>query len=384
MIAKDLLKKVFNQNDIIKQLRSWEKKDKKNPNALTILDRKHWSSKLENMILNLQRSNDLSGINKAILTIEAFYQSSFECLRPFLSSPHSDEVILVTAVKNNQSRIEHFLNHYRKIGVKFFVFIDNGSTDDTVKIILEQKDTACYKTLTKFTSETKTAWFNRVAAIFSPDNWFIMVDSDELLAYPEMSRLSIQEYTKILQEKDIDFVKTLMLDVYPSRPLMDESMTDEEYLATSIYFDKAESYAQAKNSMSLRSRLFLDKKHEKPNLNKPALFRFSNYFLLSSHYVYPKSANERPHGGAVLHYKFLPSDKQNYVNIVNEGAYYENDLKVYASINKKVEELGHINPMCDSSVLFDPDESWKHLPFIVNLVETERIDFSYDTDKSKK
>ena len=368
---KALQRKIQNKNSLnnaLKQLRDWEAKDMANPNALPILDRMHWQQKLKNMVKCLSHSNDLSGFSKAMLTIEAFYQSHIECLRPFPEPPNVDAVILVTAVKNNRTRLEHFLKHYRKMGVKNFAFIDNGSTDGTVEAILAQKDTACFKVSIQFTSERKTAWFNRVAAYYDAERWFIMVDSDELLAYPRMSQFSIQQYTKILQEKGIDFIKTLMVDMYPDRPLMDDSMTDEEYLDACIYFDSADSYKQVKNE-SLRRRLFLDKKAEKLNLNKPSLFRFSNYFLLSSHYVFPKSANDVPHGAVVLHYKFLPSDRQNYIRIVKEGAYYEGDLKLYDSINKKIENTPYINPMCELSVPFDGDDAWRFLPFVVNYTE---------------
>ncbi|MCL1997614.1 MAG: glycosyltransferase family 2 protein [Turicibacter sp.] len=357
------------RKDALKQLQDWDKNDSKNPKSLPLQNRKHWQHKLNNMVIDLINSSDSDGFSKAMCTIEAFYESQIECLRPFHESPSAEDVILVTAVRNNASRIEHFLHHYRNIGVKHFAFIDNGSTDNTLDMVMKQQDTACFKTLTAFNSERKTAWFNRVAAHYDPNMWFILVDSDELLAYPEMTQLSIQEYTKVLQQKGIDFVKTFMVDVYPNGPLMDDSMTDEEYLEACIYFDKAESYAYAKNKGALRSRLFVEKKAEKPNLNKPALLRLANYFLLSSHYIFPKFANNVPHGAVVLHYKFLPSDRKNYIDIVKDGAYHENDLKIYDTINKKIETQQYINPMCELSVPFDFNEAWQHLPFVANYTQ---------------
>jgi glycosyltransferase involved in cell wall biosynthesis len=289
-----------------------------------------------------------------------------ECVRAFPVEPPENELLLLVLVKNNRSRIEHFLKHYRNMGIKYFVFIDNGSTDGTIETVLEQQDTACFNAPEKYHSTIKTGWFNRVAAHYGYNRWYVIVDSDELFVYPEMDKLTIQMYTKILDSNDIDFVRAVLVDVYPDGPLMDENKTDEEYLESCNYFDRAETLSQLKNG-GPRSRIFLDNA-EKPSPHKPALMKFNNYFLTSSHTVYPRNQNDVPHGAAVLHYKFLPSDREGYVKIAQEGNYYKGSV-VYKAINETFEKNTIINPMCELSVPFDAKTAWQHLPFIKNHVE---------------
>ena len=44
-----------------------------------------------------------------------------------------NELLVISVVRNGELYIKSFLDHYRSMGVKHFVFLDNGSTDRTVE-----------------------------------------------------------------------------------------------------------------------------------------------------------------------------------------------------------------------------------------------------------
>ena len=54
-----------------------------------------------------------------------------------------DGVVLCN-VKDEIDRLPHFLRHYRAIGAKRFVFVDNGSTDQSSRYLADQGDCDVY------------------------------------------------------------------------------------------------------------------------------------------------------------------------------------------------------------------------------------------------
>ena len=46
-----------------------------------------------------------------------------------------DDVILVCLIKNGAFWLDTFMKHYSKLGICHFVFVDNGSTDDTLEYL---------------------------------------------------------------------------------------------------------------------------------------------------------------------------------------------------------------------------------------------------------
>lgn len=348
------------------KLEKWERFDLANQNALPFIDRHQWVNKCRDIIKDTgHRHNDFK---KIVLAMEAFYTNHVECLKDFETPPKADEVVLLVTVKNDYSRLDHFVSHYRKLGVSHFAFIDNGSVDGTVEKIMSYGDSACFRAHDVYNSSRKTGWFNRVAGYYGMSRWYVVVDSDELFAYPEMDRFSIPQYLSLLDERNIEFIRAVLIDVYPDGYLMDKAKTDQEYLESCVYFDAASSIKELKGKKSLRNRLFLlDQLGEAPSPYKPALLRFKNCFLVSSHVVFPRKVNDVNIGAICLHYKFLPSDREKYIKIAQEGNYYKGSW-AYKAVNEKIADTPDINPISKDSVHFDSKESWSSLPFVKNFV----------------
>ena len=57
-----------------------------------------------------------------------------------------EELLVISVVRNGELYVKSFLDHYRSMGVKHFVFLDNGSTDRTVELLCA-RDVSVLKTV---------------------------------------------------------------------------------------------------------------------------------------------------------------------------------------------------------------------------------------------
>ena len=52
--------------------------------------------------------------------------------------------VLISVVRNEADILPAFFDHYRGLGIRSFVLIDNNSTDGTREVLLEQPDVILY------------------------------------------------------------------------------------------------------------------------------------------------------------------------------------------------------------------------------------------------
>lgn len=292
--------------------------------------------------------------------IDEFYHESLTLLKEHCFK--HDDIIVVCLLKNEIYRVREFVKHYRSLGVDGFIFIDNGSEDGTVEFLTSQQDVALLKTDTTYNSVRKTAWINKVISYYGLNRWYLIPDSDEFFVYPEMDEMNIHEYLDKIMKKGIFSVKTMMLEMYPNAPFFDTKCDPGDFRATYIYFDPDTHFHQ---------RLFGYK--EKSYRPKPtALFYDGNRFALGSHEYYPFIENSNSgFGGIVLHYKFLPNERNKIEKIVESGT-YANNSSLYKLYKKKFDENVKFNAYFDESLEWKGTESFNYFPFIKKLSETEK------------
>jgi hypothetical protein len=120
---------------------------------------------------------------------------------PLRISYTSDELLVITVVRNGALYIRSFLNLncYRSLGVKHFVFFDNGSTDR---------------------------------------RWNLFVDIDELFDYPFSENLRVRDLLGYLNENKYTAVVTQMLDMFSDIALDKlESKADDTLEKKYVYYD---------------------------------------------------------------------------------------------------------------------------------------------------
>ncbi len=289
-------------------------------------------------------------------------------IRPIKENIKIDKIqrnspILICIVKDDLQRIEMSLKYYRQMGIKNFVYVDNMSTDGTFEYLLEQPDIDLYKCETPYTTQNREAWINRIIAHYGFNHWYLCVDSDELFVYDNMEEISIEGYISKLGKKNRR-VRALLLDMYSKDAIFKDTENIQEYYC---YFD-CDTYTH-KSTYKLeavtggpRQRVFFENSKKKFMLTKYPLFYFiKGDIQCGSHFQYPFSPNcGVPCTTALLHYKFLKSDLEKYMDRVKLGNYANGseEYKKYIEVYNKGKNISLYN---EKSIKYINSESLKKI-----------------------
>jgi len=231
-------------------------------------------------------------------------------------------VILVAVARNERTLIPHFLAHYRGLGVRHFVLVDNLSDDGTREYLLAQPDVVLYSADTDYRdSHYGVAWQQAVLGAHALGRWVVLADIDEMLVYEDCEHRPITQWLAELQAQGHDAALTLMVDMYPSGELAEADFTQAENLfEMAPNFDRqplqrwqlgAGHYSNAVTYLSaLRHRLIPD---SAPNLytsQKVAVFRYAPWVRLSQGLHYVSNLKLAPQPAFFAHFKYHAGFRQ--------------------------------------------------------------------------
>jgi len=153
--------------------------------------------------------------------------------------PGAGEVRLFTKCRNERARLPAFLRHYRDLGVSGFYVVDNASTDGTTDYLLRQPDVRVFLTTDSFReARGGTDWLNALLAVFGVGGWCLTVDVDELLVYPGSETAPLSALTAHLDQRGVQALSCLLLDMYPADSLSDAAFRDgADLVAAAPFFD---------------------------------------------------------------------------------------------------------------------------------------------------
>ena len=165
-----------------------------------------------------------------------------------------EELLVISVVRNGELYISSFMDHYRSLGVRHFVFLDNSSTDRTIELLCAQdlvtvlQADAPYK---KYENTMK----RYLAERFSSGRWNLCADIDELFDYPFSEKLSLRDFLRYLNQNKYTAVVAQMLDMFSEMPLnklesKPDDMLKEKYPFYDISCIEKEDYpwSQCPNS----------------------------------------------------------------------------------------------------------------------------------------
>ncbi|MEO9526403.1 glycosyltransferase family 2 protein [Roseibium sp.] len=133
-----------------------------------------------------------------------------------------DGVVAVILAFNEALRFPHFLKHYRALGVRHFIVVDNMSNDGTAALLDGQADISVIRTANPY-RDYKSVWRQLICDRYLQDRWVVFPDVDELLVYPGWPDLSIDAFAGYLDQGGYRALFTPMVDMYPEGPLKDLS-----------------------------------------------------------------------------------------------------------------------------------------------------------------
>jgi len=267
---------------------------------------------------------------------------------------HGD-IVLFCTLRNEAFRIPHFLQHYRDMGVRHFIFVDNGSDDDFQKIVRDDADISVWYTEASYKqSGFGMLWLNYLLRKHGSNHWCVVCDPDEFLVFPYMDQRNLYELTGFLDDERRRSFFCLLLDMYSDLPV-EETRYDADRPPVEVcpYFD-SRGYVQAVNKRVLniwvqggvRRRVFFrNNPTSAPALNKTPLVKWKwNYSYISSmHALVPRYLNN-PHKpgclsptGCLLHFKFFSVLQEKAAEEQVRNEHFMNSLE-YAHYDRLTSE----------------------------------------------
>jgi broad specificity phosphatase PhoE len=312
----------------------------------------------EEGIGNVELSND---ILDAIT--DGFYVSKIDhvCNTIDVSTLDKD-VVVVCVMRNAEKVLNLFLKHYEKIGIKNFVFIDNNSDDNTLSILEKYRTTTdisidVWSTKETFDSFRSCGWRQRMFAYYGMNRWYLDLDIDELFVYPGIEKNGIRGMISYANKKNLNAVGSVMIDMYSSESVFDlVDVENSDIQNTYSYLDKGTYFKDS--NIDYGFRVYGGPRRRKFGIS-PWLQKFPLVYIdemimnTNPHFWYPFPVNNNvPFISALLHYKFLPGDFEQYIKYAKSGVHWNNS-KEY---KKYVEVIGSD----EDFTFFDADVSVKY------------------------
>lgn len=263
----------------------------------------------------------------------------------------SKSILGFLTLRNEISRLPHFFDHHRKIGVDHFLVVDNDSTDGSHEWLANQPDVSLWTTKYSYkAARFGMDWLGWLHMRYGHKHWCLTLDADELFIYPDYESASLHVLTNWLGKRHIPIMSAIMLDLYPQGPLSTAVMAEgQNPLDVLCWFD-AEGYTREyKTRYRLvsvrggpRKRVFFHREPDlAPHLHKtPLIFWNRSYsYASSTHHALPTSLNrglfdDSPAPtGLLLHTKFLgeiiaksaeeKQRREHFTHTENYLAYYD-------------------------------------------------------------
>lgn len=147
------------------------------------------------------------------------------------------EVVLIALVRDGSYYLDAFFRHYRAMGVQHFVFIDNGSRDDTIARIKAQKGTVidrCSLPLAQYEDLIR----QHPAQTYGKNRWCLYVDMDEIFDFEGRSQIGIKGLTAYLEQQGYTALVAQMLEMFPKTSLAAAAgLPYKQALQAFLYYD---------------------------------------------------------------------------------------------------------------------------------------------------
>lgn len=266
-------------------------------------------------------------------------------------------ILLFCTFRNEAWRLPHFLDHYRRLGVDHFLFVDNASTDGGLGALADAPDVSLWTTAASYRRARYGAdWLNGLAMRFGHGHWCLTVDADELLIYPFHETRPLPALTAWLDDSGVRSFGAMLLDLYPKGPLSQAHVQPgQDPTEVAGWFDPGNYSIRPDPRLrnlcirgGPRGRAFFpDRPDHAPALNKIPLVKWGwrTVYASSTHALLPRGLNltyDRGGGekacGVLLHTKFTAAfparaaeeaqRRQHYARAREYAAYAETGERV--------------------------------------------------------
>lgn len=128
------------------------------------------------------------------------------------------EVLAIVLVRDGAYYLDAFFEYYRKLGIKHFAFIDNGSTDDTLaRIRIEDGCVIDRAVLPLALYEDLMRGYP--AQTYGQNRWCLYVDMDEQFDFEGRETHGLPALIRYLEARGETALMAQMLEMFPRAPL---------------------------------------------------------------------------------------------------------------------------------------------------------------------
>lgn len=265
-----------------------------------------------------------------------------------------DDILAASTVRNEIARLPFFLEHHRKLGVRHFLFVDNGSDDGTAEYLAQQPDVSLWASTHSYKlSRFGVDWLTWLQLKHAHGHWCLTVDADEILIYPHHDTRPLPALVDWLERQGRQSFGALMLDMYPKGQLSAQEYREgDDPFDILCWFDGGNYMIRRKPDLQnlwiqggVRARRFFATEPKRaPTMGKVPLVKWNRRFayVSSAHSLLPRRLNRvydsiggEAASGVLLHTKFLHSvversgeEKQRQEHFANSALYdaYYDDL----------------------------------------------------------
>lgn len=147
----------------------------------------------------------------------------------------SDDVVVVAVIKQAGYYLDVFFDHYRALGVKHFVFVDNGSTDGTLERIKSEPGTIILESNLKI-SKYEVEFRRHAAQTFARNHWVLFADQDELFDFEGSAVLGVSGLARYMQANGYTALMAQMLDLFPDASIQSYAKATFQTVADDFQF----------------------------------------------------------------------------------------------------------------------------------------------------
>jgi len=274
--------------------------------------------------------------------------------------------LLVCCARNEMPRMPAFLAHYRRLGVKHFMVLDNQSTDGLDAFLTEQPDCSVWLADGSYkASNFGMDWCNHLLEKYADGKWCVTVDPDEFLIYPHCEYRGLRSLTRQMEAIKQASLFSVLVDAYSPGRLSQANLTaDVDPFALCPYFDRfnlTQRYNEEKGNFWVQGgvrmrRFFADVPERAPALNKVPLvhWRRGLRYVSSMHHLNDPSLNcpiyQRPDAisGVLFHFKYVNLLREKAAEELQRGEHYAGSQEYKAYL-----DAGDV-------VLYDPQLSLRY------------------------
>ena len=257
----------------------------------------------------------------------------------------NNDLVVMCVVKDGEAYVREFIEHYLRLAPRQIIFLDNGSTDETIRIAREFPGTVVVECLLPYKVFFQ-AFKRYLIKTYGLECWGLVVDIDEFFDWPCSDVIPVTRLLEYLNEMQFDVVVAQMLDMFPDSPLGKLDNISSTLRSEHRYYDISDITKidyQPKNKISNRDIKYhlggIRKSFfglEKINITKHPLVKYSpGMFIKNDHAIeYAKVAD---FSCVLLHYKYV-SNFKNYVKDAVDGEYHFDNSSQYKAYLSKVSD----------------------------------------------